>query len=96
MVIKSSGQTIDPCESGDDDASTEYRLTDRYRRAWAAVLSLGVIWNASTILQVIQYKLSNRAKERAWAKLTPEEQAAYKEEYSNEPISKRLDARYAL
>ena len=68
----------------------------RYRRAWAAVLSLGVIWNATTILQIVQYKWSNRKKEQAWAKLTLEEQAEYLEKHSNEPISQRLDARYAL
>ena len=72
------------------------RLPVRYRRAWAAVLSLGVIWNATTILQIIQYKLSNRRKEQAWTKLTVEQREGYLKENSNEPISKRLDARYAL
>lgn len=69
---------------------------DRYRRAWAAVLSLGVVWTVTTALQIVQYEWSNRVKERKWAKLTPEEQEAYKAEHSDEPISKRLDARYAL
>lgn len=68
----------------------------RYRRAWAAVLSLGVIWTVFTALQIVQYELSNRAKEKEWARLTKEEQEAYEAENSNEPISKRLDARYAL
>jgi hypothetical protein len=57
---------------------------------------LGVIWNATTILQIVQYKLSNKRKEFAWNKLTIEEQEEYQKEHSDEPISKRLDARYAL
>lgn len=78
------------------DADTHKCSIIRYRRAWAAVLSLGVIWNATTIIQIIQYKLSNRRKDQAWAKLTVEQREEYLKENSNEPISKRLDARYAL
>ena len=60
------------------------------------MLSLGVVWTVVTALQIVQYEWSNRVKERKWAKLTAEEQEAYKAEHSDEPISKRLDARYAL
>ncbi|KAL1412249.1 hypothetical protein Q8F55_003260 [Vanrija albida] len=75
-----------------------FRQNDKplYRRAWAAVLSLGVIWTVFTAVQIVQYELSNRAKEKKWAQLSKEEQDAYDAETSNEPISKRLNARYAL
>ncbi|ODN91409.1 hypothetical protein L198_05923 [Cryptococcus wingfieldii CBS 7118] len=78
--------------------SQVFRASDAplYRRAWAATVSLGAIWLAFTLLQIIQYEWSNRVKEREWNKLSEEEQEAYKATTSNDPISKRLDERYAL
>lgn len=96
MVVKSSEPATALCRSSHIPSELDSMLTVSYRRAWAAVLSLGAIWVATTVLQLVQYTLSNRAKERKWAELTPEEQEAYKDQSSKEPISKRLDARYAL
>ncbi|ODN74774.1 hypothetical protein L202_07095 [Cryptococcus amylolentus CBS 6039] len=78
--------------------SQVFRASDAplYRRAWAATVSLGAIWLAFTLLQIIQYEWSNRVKEREWNKLSEEEQEAYKATTSNDTISKRLDERYAL
>ncbi|WVQ75366.1 hypothetical protein IAR50_004985 [Cryptococcus sp. DSM 104548] len=78
--------------------SQVFRASDAplYRRAWAATVSIGAIFLAFTLLQIVQYQWSNRVKDRKWDKLSKEEQDTYKAKTTNDPIAKRLDVRYAL
>ncbi|GAA6008708.1 hypothetical protein JCM10207_001693 [Rhodosporidiobolus poonsookiae] len=67
----------------------------KYRKAWAACLSLGAVWLATSIFQFTQYWLSNRRKAKQWAKLTPDEQEQYTAT-TTEQSGKRLDFVYPL
>ncbi|GAA5865058.1 hypothetical protein JCM8547_007698 [Rhodosporidiobolus lusitaniae] len=66
-----------------------------YRKAWAGCLSLGAVWLASSILQLVQYRLSNKRKQRKWAALSVDEQEEYTRT-TTETSGKRLDFTYPI
>ncbi|GAA6050961.1 hypothetical protein JCM3770_005344 [Rhodotorula araucariae] len=67
----------------------------KYRKAWAACLSLGAVWLAFTLAQTAQYWWTNKQKERKWAALSEEEKERYLAT-TTEDTGRRLDFRYPV
>ncbi|GAA6041782.1 hypothetical protein JCM8097_007158 [Rhodosporidiobolus ruineniae] len=80
---------------GSTYGSQVFRASDapRYKKAWAACLSLGAVWLATALIQTSQYWLSNRKKAQRWASITAEEQEEYKQT-ATEQTGRRLDFQY--